>query len=122
MFVQTLLSTITICLFLIQNFTELAFAQAPKLPEPGTVITDEQLNATYTHLVGFESCGLLLQREIIQAFWDAAAVLNRNNIRNSQPGDTGINWQGPAAIEYLGSPFNLAFQRAIQGVYSQRRS
>lgn len=83
-----------------------AFTQAPMLPDPGTLITDEEFNATYTHLIGFEGCLLPQQRSIIQAFWDSAAVLNRINIRNSQIGDVGINWQQPPAIEYLGSPFS----------------
>jgi hypothetical protein len=106
MFLQYLLSSIIIWAFFLQCLTRLAATQAPLLHDPGTPITDEEFNATYTHLVGFEGCGLLLQRDIIQAFWDAAAVLNRNNIRNSQPGDSGIDWKLPAAVEYLGSPFS----------------
>jgi hypothetical protein len=114
MFFQYLSSTITIYVVFSQYITQLAAAQAPLLHDPGTPITDQEFNATYTHLVGFEGCGMLLQRDIVQAFWDSAAILNRNNIRNSQPGDTGIDWNLPAAVEYLGSPFNSPYRGTIQ--------
>ena len=114
MFFQNLPLTITICVFFSQYLTRLAAAQAPLLGDPGTNITDQEFNATYTHLTGFEGCGLWLERDIVQAFWDSARVLNSDNIRYSFQGDTGINWKLPAAVEYLGSPFNSPYRGTIQ--------
>lgn len=102
-------------LLILHLFHNLAFAQAPLAHEPGTPISDEDLNATYTHLVGFEDCSRLEQQVIIQAFWDAAFILNSPNVRNSQTGDKGIDWNKPAAIEYLGSPFSRPYWNTIQG-------
>jgi hypothetical protein len=52
---------------------------------------------------------------IVQAFWDAAKVLSRDDV-SEQPGGTGIDWNGPPAIEFLGSPFSKPLQGTIQGI------
>jgi hypothetical protein len=52
---------------------------------------------------------------IVQAFWDAAKVLNRDDV-SEQPGGTGIDWNRPPAIEFLGSPFSKPLQGTIQGI------
>jgi hypothetical protein len=88
------------------------FAQAPLLNDPVTAITVDELNAA------FEGCNMLAQRAIFQAHWDAAALLNRPNVRNAFPNDQGINWNLPAAIECLGSLFNRPYQKDIQGTWA----
>jgi hypothetical protein len=109
MFSKFLPSSIAICGLLIQFLTRSAVIAAQTLNEPGVDITDDQLNATYTHLTGFEGCASWQIRAIVQAFWDAAAVLNRNEIRGA------IDWNSAAATEFLGAPFSQPLYNTIQG-------
>lgn len=79
------------------------------LGQPGDPLTPEELNATWTHLTGFEGCDALEQFAINKAFWDAARVLNIDSVK------LHINWNSPSAVEFLASPFSLTHARVIQG-------
>lgn len=92
----------------------IALAQNLILDDSGATISEEQFNATWTHLSGYEGCDLTRQYYINQAFWDAAAILNRGDVVNTHPGNTGINWNGAAAVEYLGAPFSNPVRESIQ--------
>lgn len=116
MFIRSATKFVTSVL-LLPLAARLSFSQDLELGDPGVAITEEQYNATWTHMVGFEGCNGGQEAAIIQAFWDAARVLNRGDVVNTHSGNTGINWAGAAAVEYLGAPFSGPLRESMQSEY-----
>src|SRR3954462_7751611 len=74
--------------------------------------TDDDFKAAYTHIIFDDrDCTILpfIREDIIQSFWDAARILNLKGIKED------INWDSPAAVEFLGSPFSKPSMNQIQG-------
>lgn len=115
MFLRRLLVTIAAYVTLLQNLIGHASAQDDTTLPSFAALTDEQVNASYTSVTGFEQCNRDQQVAIIQAFWDATSVLNLPFIRSWAREDKGINWNAPPAIEFLGSPFSRDTQDTLQG-------
>lgn len=116
MFSRSLVRQFTAFTLLSSYVAWLVYAQdSPQIGDAGVTVTNEQYNATWTHLTGWEGCGFTKASQISQAFWDAARVMNRGDVVNTHSGNTGINWAGAAAVEYLGAPFNDPWQGTLQG-------